>query len=502
MEILSAEQIRAWDEFTMAHEPILSIDLMERAASKCFEWLDVNGYVQTSFTIFCGKGNNGGDGLALARMLSEKDCFVSVYILEFGHIGTADFQANLARLHLTSAAIKFVQTEENIHPIPESDIVIDALFGSGLNKPLTGVTAKLVDHINASGNSIISIDIPSGLFVDKNSKGDSIIRATHTLSFQCYKPAFLMAENSAFIGNVHVLDIGLHNDYLRSVQNNLTLSTKEIIRKIFKPRNQFANKGNFGHALLLAGSHGKIGAAVIAAKACLRSGVGLLTCHIPECGYEVMQSSVPEAMVTTDNDEYILTGIKDEISKYTVVGIGPGIGTDARTKFFLEYILEHSKKPLVADADALNIISADKKMLRLLPSLSVITPHPKEFERLFGVCENDFDRVQSAKDNAIKHQCIIILKGHYTFIALPDGCGYFNSTGNAGMAKAGSGDALTGMATGFLAQGYLPWEAAVLSVYIHGLAGDIAASYFSQQSMVASDIIDCIGHAILSLDKK
>jgi len=501
MEILSAEQIRAWDEFTMAHEPIHSIDLMERAAAKCFEWLDINGYAQTSFTIFCGKGNNGGDGLALARMLSEKDCFVTVYILEFGHIGTSDFQANLAKLHLT-AEIKFVQTEENIYPIPERDIVIDALFGSGLNRPLTGVTAKLVDHINASGNSIISIDIPSGLFVDRSSKGNTIIKATHTLSFQCFKPAFLMAENGAFTGNVQVLDIGLHEDYLLTVQNNLTLLTAEIIRKIAKPRNQFANKGNFGHALMLTGSHGKMGAAVISAKACLRSGVGLLTCHIPQCGYETMQSSVPEAMVTTDDDENILTGIKDEVLKYTVIGIGPGIGTDARTKFFLESILEHSKKSIVADADALNIIAADKKMLSLLPPLSVLTPHPKEFERLFGTCENDFERMQSAKDNAIKYQCIIILKGHRTFIALPDGKGYFNSTGNAGMAKGGSGDALTGMVTGFLAQGYLPWEAAVLSVYLHGLAGDIAASYFSQQSMIVSDLIDCIGQAILSLAKK
>ncbi len=502
MEILSAEQIRGWDEFTMAHEPILSIDLMERAASKCFEWLDINGYTQTSFTIFCGKGNNGGDGLALARMLSERDCFITVYILEFGHIGTADFQANLARLHLTSAEIKFVQTEENIHPIPENDVVIDALFGSGLNRPLTSVTAKLVEHINASGNTIIAIDIPSGLFVDKSARGNPIIKATQTLSFQCYKPAFLMAENGAFIGKVQVLDIGLHKDYLFSLKNNLTLITKEIIQKIFKPRNKFANKGNFGHALLLAGSYGKIGAAVLAAKACLRSGAGLLTCHIPACGYEILQSCIPEAMATTDDDENILTGIKSEISKYSVIGIGPGIGTDARTKFFIESILQHSKKPLVADADALNIIGSDRKMLEILPPFSILTPHPKEFERIFGICENDFERIQSAKENAAQYQCIIILKGHNTFIALPNGKGYFNSTGNAGMAKGGSGDALTGMVTGFLAQGYLPWETAIISVYLHGLAGDFAASFFSQHSMMATDIIDCIGQAILSLDKK
>jgi hydroxyethylthiazole kinase-like uncharacterized protein yjeF len=502
MEILSAEQIRAWDEFTTAHEPILSIDLMERAATRCFEWLDINGYVHVPFSIFCGKGNNGGDGLALARMLSEKGYFVTVYILEFGHIGTADFQANLARLHQTSAVIKFVQTEENFHAIPENDIVIDALFGSGLNRPLTGVTAKLVNYINLSGNKIISIDVPSGLFVDKSSKGNTIIKASYTLSFQCLKPAFLIAENGAFTGNVHVLDIGLHPGYLLNVQNDLTLIDKKIIRTILKSRNQFSHKGEFGHALLLAGSYGKMGAAIIAAKACLKSGAGLLTCHIPKCGYEIMQSSTPEAMVTNDDDEYILTGVREEISKYNVLGIGPGIGTDARTKFFLESILKQYKKPIVADADALNIISTDRKMLELLPAFSILTPHPKEFERLFGIHENDFERMQSAVENAKKHQCIIILKGHNTLIALPDGKRYFNSTGNAGMAKGGSGDALTGMVTGFLAQGYQPREAAVISVYLHGLAGDMAASYFSQQSMLASDLIDYIGQAILSVEEK
>ncbi|HLK29316.1 MAG TPA: NAD(P)H-hydrate dehydratase [Puia sp.] len=501
MEILSAEQIHAWDQFTIANEPISSIDLMERAATKCFEWLQDNGYGYSSFTVFCGKGNNGGDGLAIARMLSEKECFVTVYILEFGHKGTEDFQANLAALHKTSVNINFIQTEENIHPIPENDMVIDALFGSGLNRPLTGITEKLVNHINQSGNTVISIDIASGLFVDKSSKGNTVIHASHTLSFQCYKPAFLVAENGLSIGEVHILDIGLHQDYLTEIKPDSTLVDKKIIQQIFKPRNKFAHKGNFGHALLLAGSHGKMGAAVLAAKACLRSGVGLLTCHVPGCGYEIMQTSIPEAMITVDDDENIITGIKEELSKYTVIGIGPGISTDARTKFLLETILHQYKKPIVIDADALNIISSDKKLLDLIPENSIITPHPKEFERLFGKCENDFERIESARRNSKKYKIIIVLKGHNTFIALPDGKGYFNNTGNAGMAKGGSGDVLTGMVAGFLVQEYLPSEAAILSVYMHGLAGDFAATYFSQQSMLASDIIHCVSEAFLSLVK-
>ncbi|HVM89946.1 MAG TPA: NAD(P)H-hydrate dehydratase [Puia sp.] len=496
MEILSAGQIHGWDQYTMLNEPILSIDLMERAASKCVDWLQSNGYAYSSFTIFCGKGNNGGDGLAIARMLLEKECFVSVFILEFGHKGTDDFQTNLGRLHQTTAQIKFIQTQENFHPIAANNIVIDALFGSGLNRPLTGVTEKLVEHINNSGNTVIAVDIPSGLFADRSSKENTVIHARHTLSFQCYKPAFLVAENESFTGNVHVLDIGLHPGYLRDVRMDSILVDNKYICRFLKPRKKFAHKGDFGHTLLLAGSYGKMGAAILAAKACLRSGTGLLTCHIPACGYDIIQSSVPEAMVTIDDDEKILTGIKEYLTRYDVIGIGPGIGTDAKTKFLIENILQSFRKPVVIDADALNIISSDKKMMASLPSNSVITPHPKEFERLFGQYENDFERIAAARENAQKYRIIIVLKGHHTFIATPDGQGFFNNSGNAGMAKGGSGDVLTGMISAFLAQDYSSQEAAVLGVYLHGLAGDFAAARYSQQSMLASDIIEHIGQSV------
>ena len=502
MQIFSAEQIRNWDEFTIQHEPISSIDLMERAAGKCFEWLQDNGYPNKSFSIFCGKGNNGGDGLALARMLSEEGYSVVVSILEFGHKGTVDFQINLARLHETAVEIRFIQTEANFHSFSKDAVLIDALFGSGLNRPLEGVTANLVDYINRSGNEIISIDIPSGLFTEKSSGGNIVVHATHTLSFQCYKLAFLLPENESSVGEVHIVDIGLHKDYPAQTESNFILTDKKSIQSIFKPRKKFANKGNFGHALLLAGSYGKIGAAVLASKACLRSGAGLLTCHVPKCGYEIMQTSVPEAMIVADDDEKINTNISEDISKYTVVGIGPGIGTDYKTSSLIESIFKQYKKPIVADADALNILATDAKLLSALPPYSILTPHPKEFERLFGKSENDFDQVQLALKKAKQHQCVIVLKGHYTLIATPDDKGYFNSTGNAGMAKGGSGDALTGIITGFLAQGYSPLEAAMIGVYVHGLAGDFAATYYSEQSMLASDIIDALGQAFFTIQKK
>jgi ADP-dependent NAD(P)H-hydrate dehydratase / NAD(P)H-hydrate epimerase len=500
MKLFSAEQIRLWDQYTIQHEPIASINLMERAAAKCIDWLERNNYTDRPFHIFCGKGNNGSDGLAIARMLSERKMTVIVHILEFGHKGTDDFQTNLARLHqYPDILIRFIQTEENFHALAKDDIIIDALFGSGLNRGLEGVTAKLVKHINDSGCTIISIDIPSGLFTDKSSKGQTAIKADHTLSFQCYKMAFLVAENSAFVGEVHILDIGLHPDFYHSTFTDYELTDDLFISSIYKPRNRFGHKGTFGHALIIAGSYGKIGAAILSAKACLRSGVGLLSCHIPKCGYDIMQTALPEAMVMTDFNSSFNTKIDDDIAKYETIGIGPGIGTASETKMMLEEILASCKKPLVLDADALNIIASQKDLLKLIPGESILTPHPKEFERMFGETETEFERIEMALQKARELNLVIVLKGHHTLIAAPDGKAFFNSTGNAGMATAGSGDILTGIITGLLAQGYSPGDAAILGVFVHGLAGDIAAKENSMEAMIAGDIVNCLGHAFVSI---
>jgi len=502
MEIFSAAQIRAWDEYTMQHEPIASIDLMERAAASCLAWLERSGYIGRSFSIYCGKGNNGGDGLALARMLSELDCGVTVHILEFGHIGTDDFQANLERLHQTPVEVRFVQGQEHFHPVPSGDVLIDAVLGSGLNRKLEGVTALLVEHLNKSGNEMIAIDIPSGLFVDRSSKGNTVIRADHTLSFQVYKPAFLMPENEPWVGEVQILDIGLHPGFLNETVTDTELVDSSIIGAIFKPRKSFANKGNFGHALLVAGSFGKIGAAVLSGRACLKTGAGLVTILTPGCGYSILQTTIPEAMILTDPDEKRHTSLpEDGTAKYSVVGVGPGIGTDDQTVAFLRDLLAQYRKPMVVDADALNILGAHPDMMGLLPPYSILTPHPKEFERLFGPSVDDYARVDKAREEAKKHQVIIVLKGHYTFIAMPGGQGYFNSTGNAGMAKGGSGDSLTGMLTALLGQAYSPGEAAIFGVYLHGLAGDLAAADLSQESMLPSDLADHLGKAFRTIQQ-
>jgi NAD(P)H-hydrate epimerase len=500
MKLFSAEQIRLWDQYTIQHEPISSINLMERAAGRCVEWLERNIYNIKPLHIFCGKGNNGGDGLAIARMLSDRKIAVTVHILEFGHKGTDDFQTNLARLHqYPDVTIRFIQTKENFPELNADDIIVDALLGSGLNRGLEGVTAKLVTHINESGCYVVSIDMPSGLFTDRSSKGQVVVKADHTLSFQNYKLSFLMAENGSLIGEVHVLDIGLDPDFLQSLFTKFELTDDSMIQAIYRPRNRFSHKGNFGHALIIAGSYGKIGAAILAGKACLRSGVGLLTTHIPKCGYDIMQTALPEAMVMTDFNSSFITKIEDDISKYKAIGIGPGIGTASETKKMLRDVFENVEVPVVLDADALNIIAAQKDLFPLIPPGSVLTPHPKEFERLFGETGDDFDRVELALTKAKELNCVILLKGHHTLIATPGGKAFFNATGNAGMATAGSGDILTGIITGLLAQDYSPGDASIFGANIHGLAGDLAATNLSKEAMLAGDIIDHLPAAFRQL---
>ena len=500
MNIYSAGQIKAWDAYTIKNEPIASIDLMERAAQRCVDWILASGFQKTLFRIFCGKGNNGGDGLAIARLLFQKNIQVEVYILEFGKLGSEDFQSNLQRLHdLSFFSIHFIQSTEHFPEILKDDIIVDAIFGSGLNKPLEGLAKELVAYLNSSPNKIISIDVPSGLFVDQPSKGNTIIRADETLTFQTYKKGFLVAENEPHTGNIHVLDIGLHAGFLKENIASQQLVEKDFIVKIYQPRKPFSHKGSHGHALLIGGSYGKIGAMVLATAACLRSGAGLVTTYIPRCGYAILQTSVPEAMAITDPDESMITTLPEDLEKFSVIGAGPGMGTNKQTREAIFNLLNSFSKPFVFDADALNALAAQPEYLKALPPYSILTPHPKEFERLFGHCENDFERMAKAAEKAKEYKIIIVLKGHYTFIALPDGKSFFNSTGNAGMAKGGTGDILTGVITALCAQGYKPAEAAILGVYLHGLSGDLAAAALSKEAMTAGDIVGFLSHAFLEL---
>jgi hydroxyethylthiazole kinase-like uncharacterized protein yjeF len=496
VKIFSADQIRKWDAYTIQHEPVSSVDLMERAAEACVEWILNNFNSSNQFKIFCGKGNNGGDGLAIARLLIQNKFSTSVYIIGDGSAGSDDFQTNLNRLKPT-AEIHFLDSIKSFPLLQKNDVLIDAIFGTGLNKRPSGIFQKIISYLNNTGNKIISIDIPSGLYTDKSSGENAIVRSRYTLSFQQQKLAFLLAENAPYCGEVVVLDIELSKKYYEEEKTVFELIGRNKIENIYIPRKSFANKGNYGYACIIAGSYGMMGAAIMSSKACLRSGVGKLTAYICKQGYSVMQTAVPEAMCKMFGNTFIkdVTNLKD----FNVIGIGPGIGKHPSHKQLLQTVFRNFKNPIVIDADALNMLSKYPAMYKLIPPKSIITPHPKEFERLFGNTENDFERIHLAIKKAKELDIYIVLKGHRTLIATPEGQGFFNSTGNAGMATAGSGDVLTGILTGLSARQYNPLDACFLGVYLHGLAGDIAARKLSKEAMIADDIINNLGEGFMEI---
>ena len=499
MKVLNVQQLKEADAYTITHEPVAAIDLMERAAQQCVNWLLNRPLAEKPIAIFCGKGGNGGDGLAIARLLASSGIESVVYILEFGKMGTTEFQTNLARLHLLPVSLYYIQSEEQFPTLTKDTLIIDALYGFGLTRPLNGLSAALVKHLNQSGAEIIAIDLPSGLFADASSIGNVVVQATHTLTFESYKLALLVAENAPFIGDVHVLHIHLYPPFLNALKTDFQLVDELFIKSIFRPRNRFTHKGTFGHALLVGGSYGKMGAIVLATSACLRSGAGLVSTYIPKCGYIILQTAAPEAMTITDANELLLSQPYEDINRFDAVGIGPGMGTHGETSKMLYGLLKKLDKPGVIDADALNLLSTQPSLLTQLFQNTILTPHPKEFERLFGTCTNDFERIGRARKKAAELSVVIVLKGHHTLIALPNGQTFFNSTGNAGMAKGGSGDVLTGIITSLLAQHYPAAHAAILGVYLHGLAGDFAAQALSQETMTAGDLVRHLSSAFLQL---
>ncbi len=500
MKIFSAEQIRNWDKATIETQKISSVDLMERAAVAASNWIMQKfGDENLNVKIFCGKGNNGGDGLAIARLIVSFYKTVSVYILETGKPGSADFQTNLKRLHQQTTDIHFLQERNSFPAINSNDLIIDALFGTGINQKSSGLAKELITHINTFNATVVSIDLPSGMFPDESSASARVIRATFTLSFQSYKLAFLVDENSKYFGKIEILDIGLDDNFLNKNDAPFQLIDQEIIRAIYRPRHAFTHKGDYGHALLITGSYGMMGASILAARACLRSGVGKLDCQIPACGYEIMQQAAPEAMSVVNGIQNLNSFIPSK--KYAAIGVGPGIGRFTENGRLLSELFSRADVPLVVDADALYALSQEPERLKKLPAGSVLTPHGYEFQRLFGEAENDFDRIKLAKEKAAMLNCYIALKGHHTLVVTPQGQAYFNSTGNAGMATGGSGDVLTGVITGLMSHGYPALEATLLGVYIHGLAGDIAAKKLSMESLIASDIIENLGEAFLKISE-
>lgn len=463
MNLLNAQQIHAWDQYTITQEPIRSLDLMERAAKACVEELEKKSDGK-NFVIFCGKGNNGGDGLAIARLLFLQNIQVQVVLVFPKENGSEDYSANL--LKCRSLQIPVLNLN-NISDLPEMDknaIIIDAILGSGLHQPLHGSTNELVHFLNQQEVfRKIAIDVPTGLYLDRSSIGNCIFCANETYTFEVTKFCFLLAENAPYFGKLKVMEIGLDKKFLSQINTPLQLVDDALIAKIFRPRNPVGNKGTFGHALMIAGNKGKMGACLLAVHACLKSGVGLATCCIPEEAVLLLPSTFPEAM-TIFRDKDI------DYTPYKSIGIGPGLGIE---EWALVKKTIQTDKPIVIDADALNMIALRPEALTQLSANTILTPHPKEFERLFGKSANESDRIRQALALTEQYPFTLVLKGHHTLIA-KGGKGYFNQTGNSGLSKGGSGDTLTGILTSLLAQGYNTLDAAILGVYLHGLAADFA----------------------------
>lgn len=500
MNILSASQLKAADQNTIRVQNITSVDLMERASQRLFDRLYQDfDLAKNSFTIICGTGNNGGDGLALARMLVQSGCQVKIYLLKSENY-SQDNTANQNRLEeLRVPVFEFELTDRLA--LPENSIVIDALFGYGLSRPLDKTWENIISQINLSGNYIVAVDLPSGLLPDAFSdKHFPVIKADVTYTFQCPKTALLLPENAAYSPDFKVLDIDLDKKTLEETQTTQRYTTLESVKKYLIKNSRFAHKGTFGHSLIIGGSYGKIGAVVLSSKAALKTGCGLVTAYLPRCGYTVIQTAFAEAMTITDAHEEHITEFPAVASSFSAVGIGVGMGTVAQTQqAFSDFLKDFSgqiKAPhLVLDADALNILSQNREATALLPEKTILTPHPKELERLIGKWENDFDKLNKAKHFTQKYNLVVVIKGAHTVVVLPNGELHFNSTGNWGMATGGSGDVLTGVITSLLAQGYEPEKAAILGVFLHGLAADLQVRTIHRKSLTATDIIDGISGA-------
>ena len=503
MKIFTSAQIQELDKYTIDHEPVKSIDLMERAAKALTTAIMQEWTERTPVVVFAGPGNNGGDALAVARMLAAEKFSVSVYLFNIHNKLSENCEINKQRL-IDGKKARFTEINLNFDPpeLKAGTLVVDGLFGTGLDKPLMGGFASLVKYINQSPARVVSLDVPSGLMCEDNSYNirTNIIHADLTLTLQQKKLAMLMPDMQAFLGQVKVLDIRLSPDYIRNTEAPYRILEEAELRPRMRLRDDFAHKGTMGHALIIAGSYGMAGASVLATKACLRAGAGKVTVHTPKRNYNIMQISVPEAVLQMDHEE-IYFSESVESDEFDSLGIGPGLGHNESSAIALIGQIKRTSCPIVVDADALNILGNHQAWIQQLPQGIILTPHPGEFDRLAGTASNSsYERLMRARELAEHLSGYILLKGHYTALCLPDGHIVFNPTGNSGMATAGSGDVLTGILTGLLARGYKQADACMLGMYLHGLAGDLAVRETSKECLLASDIIRFMPQAFQRLE--
>lgn len=504
MKIFSTKQIYKAAAATIEKEGIPSYNLMERAGGYVYHWMHQRLQGQpVPIKVFCGIGNNAGNGLVITRLLLQNGYNVQAYIVNCSDKRSPDFLK--AYDALKSEVKKWPAIIKSVDDFPEisaQDIVVDAIFGIGLNRLPEKWVQQLFLKINEAKAYTLSIDIPSGMYGDKGlGKEDVVIQATFVLSFMSPKLAFFLPETGSFINMWDSIDIGLEPEFLNSIQTDVSLISKPEIQQIYKGRPKFSHKGMFGHSLIIGGSFGKMGAVQLASKAALRAGSGLVTAYIPQIGVPILQTALPEVMVETDNFNGKVFEEIDFQTEANAIAIGPGMGTDEKTVTAMESFLKSQKAPIVIDADAINIIAKRPTLMEQVPNLSIFTPHPGELERLIGKWDNDFDKLEKAAKFAKKHDIIIVLKGAHT-ITIYDMKLYINSTGNPGLSTAGAGDVLTGVITGHLAQNYHPVEAAMMGVYLHGLAADIAVNQYGIEGLIAGDVTEFLGRAVMDLFAK
>jgi hydroxyethylthiazole kinase-like uncharacterized protein yjeF len=499
MKILTQEQLYQADRETLSREGIPSEVLMERAATRIFDWIHhrLQG-APTKIHIFCGIGNNGGDGLVVARHLQQHGYHLTVYVVKYSKYRSDDFLTNLKRLKEQDVWPAYLDSASAIPEIPPSDLVVDAVFGIGLNRPPAPWVGALFRSLNDSGAFILSIDMPSGLYMAEiPGDPEAVIRADYLLTFGAPKLVFFLPQTGGFIKDWEVLDIGLDRDFMGNVEVENEFYGAGLVHGFYRPRKRFSHKGTYGHALILGGSHGKIGAVALAAQAAMLSGAGLVTACVPGCGYIPLQSQIPEIMVWTTPGEEEHVEFPNETKGY-VIGAGMGLGTSESTSRAFLHWLGRQKAPLLLDADALNILSRNPGSLKEIPPDSILTPHPGELRRLIGDWKDDFEKLEKAREFAETRQCVLVIKGAHTLV-IHGGKTFVNSSGNPGMATAGSGDVLSGMVTGLLAQGYPPPEAALMGVYLHGRAGDLMAAKTGYESLTAAGLLSGIAGAFREL---
>lgn len=498
MKIFSSLQIKSWDQETCKEEGISSLELMERAARACTMKIIKKFSEDEEFLIVCGKGNNGGDGLAIARLLLERKRKLRVFVLDFSKNESEDFTTNFQKLkEIDKSKLIRITEPEEFECKGKNTVVIDCIFGIGIKQNVKGKYAQIIHQINSSGLRVVSVDMPSGLYCDQpfNEKGKSeIIHSDLTLSFQQPKLSFLIADNENYVPAFDIVDIQLLDKFQEKTDSHFYYLEDSDFSAHLKKPSKFDHKGKNGHALLIAGSKGKTGAATIAAKSFLKCGGGLLSLQIPEHANAILQCNVPEAMTQCDANQNYITQ-KIDYLPYSAIGIGPGLGTEKETARVLKVCIQDCAAPMVLDADALNILSENKTWISFLKPNTILTPHPKEFDRMFGAHTSAYDRIKTATEKSIRFNIIIVLKGAHTSIHVPDGNVFFNSTGNPGMAKGGFGDALTGMILSLLCKGYSPVFSAGLGVYLHGLAADIATKKIPHISLQPEDLIKKIPKA-------